>query len=122
MPTLAFTCRLMPPRWNGCSRAAAMWLAVRRASSSEASRGRGTANSSPPGGEGAARPARLGEGGARGQGDGNLVAAEPGDGVGRRAELSLQAAAHLDQEAVAVVVAERVVDVLELVEVHDQQG
>ena len=37
------------------------------------------------------------------------------------AQHALQPPAHLDQQAVAVVVAERVVDLLELVEVHHEQ-
>jgi hypothetical protein len=52
---------------------------------------------------------------------GELVAAEPRDGVAaaRGAE---QARGHLDEQAVAVGVAERVVDRLEAVEVEDEHG
>ena len=92
MPMLALTCRLMPPRWNGSSRARAIWAAT-------------------------ARPPRVG---VVGEQHGELVAAEPGDRVGGR-ERALQPPAHLDEQAVAVVVAESVVDLLELVEVHDDE-
>ena len=53
--------------------------------------------------------------------DRELVAAEAGGGV-HRAHAVLQAAAHLLQDLVAGVVAERVVDVLEVVHVHEQDG
>ena len=56
-----------------------------------------------------------------GEQHGELVAAEPGDGVAARGGRS-QPPAELHEQAVAVVVAERVVDLLELVEVHDEQG
>ena len=53
-----------------------------------------------------------------GQQDRELVAAEPGHGV-RRAQRARQPLADQLEQAVAVVVAERVVDLLEVVEVHD---
>ena len=51
--------------------------------------------------------------------DGELVAAEPRDGAGR-ADGALQPERHLAQEVVALGVAERLVDLLELVEVEDE--
>ena len=53
------------------------------------------------------------------QQDDELVAAEPGDGV-RAADDVLQARAERDEEVVAGLVAERVVDRLELVDVEQQ--
>ena len=50
-----------------------------------------------------------------------LVAAEPGHGV-RAAQDAAQAPADLDQQGVARVVTERVVDVLEAVEIHHGDG
>ena len=90
---LALVCRLMPPSWNGCSSARADLVG-------DVERALGVADV--------------------GDEQGELVAAEAGDGVGAAQHL-LEAPAHLDQQAVALVVAEGVVDVLELVEVHDQQ-
>jgi hypothetical protein len=60
-------------------------------------------------------------GGDRGQQDGELVAAEPGDGVDRP-QRATQPFADLHQQLVAVVVAEGVVDLFEAVQVDQQQG
>ena len=65
------------------------------------------------------RPGALDVGG-RGQQDRELVAAEPGDRVAL-ADAFLQALGELHQQQVADVVAERVVDLLEAVEVEQQQ-
>ena len=59
-------------------------------------------------------------GGDLGQQHGELVAAEPGDGVDL-AQRAAQPLADLNQELVAVVVAEGVVDLLEPVQVEQQQ-
>ena len=66
---------------------------------------------------------RLGVLGAEhvGQQHAELVAAEAGDGVGG-AQRGLQPLGDLLEEHVAVVMAERVVDLLEVVEVHDHHG
>ena len=56
-----------------------------------------------------------------GQQHAELVAAEAGDGVGG-AQRGLEPLGDLLEEHVAVVVAERVVDLLEVVEVHDHHG
>ena len=56
-----------------------------------------------------------------GEQDAELVAAEAGDGVGG-AQRRLEALGDLLEEHVAVVMAERVVDLLEVVEVHDHHG
>ena len=56
-----------------------------------------------------------------GQQDAELVAAEAGDGVGG-AQRGLEPLGDLLEEHVAVVVAERVVDLLEVIEVHDHHG
>ena len=94
MPMLPFTWRLIPPRWNGCSMADRIRAATASAS---------------------IEVARCG------QQHGELVTAETGDHV-VLAEQFLEPVAQLDQQPVAVVVAERVVDLLELVEVHHQEG
>jgi hypothetical protein len=57
----------------------------------------------------------------RAQQDGELVAAQAGDGV-VLAEQARQALAHLAQDLVAVVVTERVVDLLEAIEVEQHHG
>ena len=54
------------------------------------------------------------------QQDRELVAAEAGDGVAV-ADAVLQAPGELDQQQIADVVAERVVDLLEAVEIEQQQ-
>ena len=56
-----------------------------------------------------------------GEQDHELVAADPGDDV-RVAGAGAQAAGHLDEQPVAVGVPERVVDVLEAVEVEAEDG
>jgi hypothetical protein len=56
-----------------------------------------------------------------GEQDGELVAAEPGHGV-VAADRALEPPGHLDQQQVARVVAEVVVDLLEPVEVEHQHG
>ncbi len=56
-----------------------------------------------------------------GASDGELVAAEPRDGV-RPAQDLLEAPAQLGEQAVAALVTERVVDLLEAVEVDEQDG
>jgi hypothetical protein len=53
--------------------------------------------------------------------DSELVASQPRDGVGR-AKHAAQPGGHLLQEAVAPVVSERVVDVLEAIEVEEQHA
>ena len=59
-------------------------------------------------------------GGLRQQ-DGELVAAEPGDRAGL-SDRGGQARPHLDQEQVALLVPEGLVDLLEVVEVEDHDG
>ena len=54
-----------------------------------------------------------------GEQDGELVAAEPGDGAGR-ADDALEPEGDLHEQAVALLVPERLVDLLELVEVEDE--
>src|SRR5258708_33941279 len=56
-----------------------------------------------------------------GKDDRKLVAAEAGDGV-RCANLMAEPGTNLHQELIADMMAERFVDLLEPVEVHDQQG
>ena len=64
-------------------------------------------------------PARRREIGRARQQDRELVAAQPGDGVGR-AQRPLQARPDFGQQQIAELMAERVVDVLEAVEVEQQ--
>ena len=63
----------------------------------------------------------VGNGVHIGLNDGEFVAAEPGDGIGF-AEQGTHAAGHLADQIVAGLVPERVVDLLEAVEVDYQQG
>ena len=68
----------------------------------------------------AARAGRLQVAGI-GQQHGELVATQPGHHLGGRPQQLLESPAQLDEQPVAVVVAQGVVDLLELVQVHDQQ-
>src|SRR4051795_9853813 len=105
-PTLPPSSRLTPSATNGSASARRIALATRMPSSGVAAGRTRTPNSAPP------------RGGAGAHEDAELVAAEAGDGVARVEQLG-EPAGHLAQDLVAVVVAERVVDVLEAVEVDE---
>ena len=94
MPMLASTSSVRPSIENGSRRPASSWRATTLAS-----------------------PGRR----SGGQQHAELVAAEAGDGVAL-AERLLEAVRDLLQQAVARVVAERVVDLLEVVEVDQHHG
>ena len=93
MPMLASTWSGRPSTWNGCSSAAR----IRSSACVEVG-------------------LRIGE---LAHEDAELVAAEPRDRVAA-AQHRLEPAGELDEQQVAVAVAERVVDLLEAVEVHQQ--
>src|SRR3954465_4521362 len=107
-PKLAVTYRWWPSSSTGARRPPASRSATRRGAPRPPGRPRGHAAC----GRLAART---------GEQDRELVAAEAGDEV-IGAQHSAQALGHHDEQAVARLVAERVVDHLEVVEVHEDDG